>query len=44
LSLGGIKSITALYVENLNNRFELKVYNPENEKGSKLMKFGIEAG
>lgn len=44
LSLMGVKSITAPCVEILNDRFEMKVYNPENEKRSQLIKFGIWAG
>jgi cytoskeletal protein RodZ len=40
----GVKSITAPCIEILNDRFEMKVYNPENEKRSQLIKFGIWAG
>jgi hypothetical protein len=44
LSLLGFKSITGPCVEKLNDRFELRVYNPENERRSQLIKFGLWAG
>jgi len=44
LSLMGMTSITAPCVQKINDRFEIKVYNPENEKRSQLVKFGIGAG
>jgi hypothetical protein len=40
----GVKSITAPCVQTINDRFEMKVYNPENEKRSQLIKFGLWAG